>query len=154
MMSKATKSSLVKMAAKGKWDEGIKSTHTIRHFDSFSMDEPTSLGGKDTGATPLEYVAAALNGCKAVMIPLIAKEQNFSFSNLSFETVGILDARGIMGESGVRTYFQKVRFNLEIATEESDESLLELKREVERRCPVYNMFIDAGIQVEVDWKKI
>ena len=148
-----TKSTLVKMAAKGKWEEGIRSSHTIRHFDSFSMDEPVELGGTDSGGTPLEYIAAALNGCKAVMIPLIAKEQNFTYTNISFETVGIVDIRGLMGDENVKTYFQKVRFSLEIETEESDEALHNLKNEVERRCPVFNLFVDAGIPVDVDWKK-
>lgn len=144
---------LVKMAAKAEWDEGIKSTNTIREFESFKMDEPVNLGGTDAGATPLEYVAAALNGCKAVMVPLIAKELNFSFSGISFETAGYVDIRGLMGEKGVRTYFENIVFTLEIETEESDEALEKLKAEVERRCPVYNMFVEAGISVEVDWKK-
>ncbi len=147
------KSTLVKMAAKGKWEEGIKSSHSIRHFQSFSMDEPVELGGTDTGGTPLEYIAAALNGCKAVMIPLIAKELDFTFSDISFETVGIVDIRGLMGDDSVKTYFQKIRFSLEIETTESEEALNKLKHEVERRCPVFNLFIDAGIPVEVEWKK-
>lgn len=148
-----TTNTLVKMAAKGKWDGGIKSINTIRHFDSFAMDEPVKLGGQDTGGTPLEYISAALNGCKAVMIPLIAKEQNFVFSNLDFETAGYVDIRGLMGEEGVKTYFQKIDFSVEIETNESDEALERLKAEVERRCPVYNLFVDAGITVEVNWKK-
>lgn len=152
-MSSVKKSNLVKMGAKGKWEEGVRSVHTIRDFEAFSMDEPVDLGGKDTGGTPLEYIAAALNGCNAVMIPLIAKEMDFFFSGISFETVGILDARGISGVENVKTYFQKVRFSLEIETDESDEALSQLKNEVERRCPVFNLFVDAGIPVAVDWKR-
>lgn len=149
----STRSQLVKMAATGEWEDGIRSTNRIRHFEAFSMDEPVELGGTDAGGTPLEYIAAALNGCKAVMIPLIAKELNFSFTGISFSTTGIVDVRGLMGEADVKTYFQKVRFTLEIETEESEDALLKLKEAVERRCPVYNLFVDAGIQVEVDWKK-
>ncbi|MBE1556702.1 OsmC family protein [Sporosarcina limicola] len=152
-MTTSKKSSLVKMAAKGKWEDGICSTNTIRHFEDFLMDEPTELGGTDAGGTPLEYIAAALNGCKAVMIPLIAAEQKFTFTDISFETTGIVDVRGLMGDENVKTYFQKVRFSLEIETTESDEALAILKNEVERRCPVYNLFVDAGISVEVKWTK-
>ncbi|PXW85632.1 putative OsmC-like protein [Pseudogracilibacillus auburnensis] len=153
MQMSSTTNTLIKMAAKGKWDGGIKSSNTIRHFESFKMDEPVKLGGQDTGGTPLEYIAAALNGCKAVMIPLIAKEQNFTFSSIDFETDGYVDIRGLLGEEGVKTYFQKILFSVEIETDESDEALERLKAEVERRCPVYNLFVDAGISVEVDWKK-
>lgn len=151
-MTNTTKN-LVNMAAKAKWDGGIKSVNSIRHFDSFSMDEPVHLGGQDTGGTPLEYVSAALNGCNAVMIPLIAKEKDFSFSGIDFDTQGFVDFRGLMGEEGVRTYFEKVIFTVEIETEESEEALNDLKAEVERRCPVFNLFIAAGIDVESNWKK-
>lgn len=146
-------STLVKMSAKAKWEEGIRSSNTIRHFEEFSMDEPEELGGTDTGGTPLEYIAAALNGCKAVMIPLIAKEQGFTFTGLSCDTTGIVDIRGLMGEENVKTYFQKIRFILEIETKESDEAVEKLKDEVERRCPVFNLFTDAGISVDVKWIK-
>lgn len=149
MTTKST--NLVKMAAKAEWNEGIQSTNTIRNFETFTMDEPVNLGGKDAGATPLEYVSAALNGCKAVMIPLIAKELNFSFSGISFETAGYVDFRGIMGEEGIRTYFQNVDFTVEIETTESDDTLEKLKAEVERRCPVYNLFVEAGITVNTKW---
>lgn len=144
-------STLVKMGATAKWEAGIRSVNRVRDFDPFLMDEPVELGGTDTGATPLEYIAAALNGCKAVMIPLIAEEQNFTFTELNFDTTGILDIRGLMGEEGVKTYFQKVRFTLEITTEETEEAINKLKAEVERRCPVYNLFADAGIPVDAKW---
>ncbi|ARD47940.1 OsmC family protein [Sporosarcina sp. P33] len=146
-------STLVKMGASAAWKEGIRSTHTIRHFEEFSMDEPEELGGTDTGGTPLEYMAATLNGCKAVMVPLIAKEQGFTFTALNFDTTGIVDVRGLMGEENVKTYFQKIRFTLEIETKEPEEAIERLKAEVERRCPVYNLFADAGIPVEANWIK-
>lgn len=153
-MSAIGKSTLVKIGAKAEWEEGVRSTHVIRNFEPFSMDEPKSLGGTDTGANPLEHIAAALNGCKAVMIPIIAKEQNFTFSNIRLETVGTLDARGLMGDKNVKTYFQEIDFVLEIETKESDERINKLKEAVEARCPVYNLFTDAGIPVKVTWKKI
>lgn len=146
-------STLVKIGASGEWTEGVRSTHQIRGFEAFSMDEPAELGGTDTGANPLEYIAAALNGCKAVMIPLIAQEQNFAFSALKFDTTGIVDTRGLMGDETVKTYFQKVRFTVEITTEETEAAIEKLQAEVEKRCPVFNLFKDAGIAVEAKWLK-
>lgn len=152
-MSSKNGATLVKMGATGKWDKGIQSSHVIRDFAPFEMDEPVKLGGADAGATPLEYIAAALNGCNAVMIPLIAKEQKFTFTNIAFDTQGLVDLKGLMGVQGVRTYFEKVHFTVEIETSESAAAIEKLKAEVERRCPVFNLFIAAGIAVEVDWKK-
>lgn len=87
------------------------------------------------------------------MIPLIANEQGFAFTAIHFDTTGIVDARGLMGEEGIKTHFQKVRFVCEITTHESDEAIEQLKAEVERRCPVYNLFANAGIPVESKWIK-
>jgi uncharacterized OsmC-like protein len=149
----AQASTLVKVSAKGKWESGVKTNISIRNFPAFSMDEPAELGGTDAAPTPLEYVVAALNGCNGVMIPLVAKELGFTFSGIDFETTGIIDIRGLMGEEGVRTHFQKVRFHVNIQTEESEERIEQLKNEVERRCPVLNLLLDAGIKVDTKWSK-
>lgn len=151
MMSQT--STLVKVTATGKWESGVKTNISVRNFPVFSMDEPTQLGGADAGPMPLEYVVAALNGCNGVMIPLVAKELDFTFSDIDFETTGIVDTRGLLGEEGVRTHFQKIRFHVNIQTEESEERIEQLKKEVERRCPVYNLFVDAGIEVDTKWSK-
>jgi uncharacterized OsmC-like protein len=142
----AQASTLFKVSAKGKWESGVKTNINIRNFPAFSMDEPVELGGVDAAPNPLEYVAAALNGCNGVMIPLVAKELNFTFSGI--------DIRGLMGEEGVTTHFQKVRFHVNIQTEESEERVEQLKNEVERRCPVLNLLLDAGVKVDTKWSKI
>lgn len=49
------------------------------------MDEPEELGGTDERPTTMEYILAALAGCTSVMILLIAKELNFSFTGIQFE---------------------------------------------------------------------
>jgi uncharacterized OsmC-like protein len=149
----AQASTLVKVAAKGKWESGVKTNISIRNFPAFSMDEPVELGGTDTAPNPMEYVVAALCGCNGVMIPLVAKELDFAFSGIDFEATGIIDVRGLMGEEGVRPHFQKVRFNVNIQTEESEERIEQLKNEVERRCPVFSLLHDAGVKVDTKWSK-
>ena len=144
---------IIKVASKGKWESGVKTSLSIRDFSPFIMDEPESLGGTDEGANPMEYVLAALSGCTSVMIALIAQEQSFRFSGVEFENVGYIDLRGLMGAEGVLPHFQKVRFEVIISTEESDERIAELKAEVEKRCPVFNLLRDAGVPIEADWIK-
>ncbi|BAU26821.1 putative OsmC-like protein [Aneurinibacillus soli] len=147
-------SSLFKVSATGTWESGVKTNISIRDFTSFPMDEPPVLGGTDTGPNPMEYVVAALNGCKGVMIPLVAQELGFTFAGIDFETTGIIDTRGLMGEEGVSPHFQKIRFHVNIKTEESEERIEQLKNEVERRCPVFNLFVDAGIKIDVKWSRV
>lgn len=44
--------------------------------------------------------------------------------------------------------------NIVVDTDESDEALMRLKEEVERRCPLFNLLEDAGVDVESIWSKI
>ena len=43
----------------------------IRQFQ-ITADEPTHLGGTDTGATPTELVFAGLGSCKAITLQMYA----------------------------------------------------------------------------------
>lgn len=144
-------SSLIQVQAQTTWQSGVQSTSQIRDFAPVVMDEPLALGGKDKGANPMEYLVAALNGCKAVMIPLIAQELKFEFSSLSFDSQGTIDLRGLMGVEGVSPHFQQLNFTVYIETEESEQRLAALQTAVATRCPVYNLLKDAGVQLHTQW---
>lgn len=146
-------SNIIQVAASTTWTSGVASQSQIRDFAPVLMDEPVFLGGQDSGANPLEYVLAALNGCKAVMIPLIAKELKFKFSDLRFETTGSVDLRGLMGQAGISSHFQQLSLHVFISTEESDARLEQLKHAVASRCPVYNLLKDAGVNLETLWQR-
>ncbi|WP_203362495.1 OsmC family protein [Bacillus sp. REN10] len=142
---------LVKLTTKGAWDEGVKTSIYIRDFAPVIMDEPEDLGGTNQGANPMEYVLASLTGCASVMISMISKEKNFQYSRVEFENTGVLDVRGLMGVPSVSPHFQTVRYHVRLTTDESVERVDELRKEVERRCPVYNLLKDAGVHVQSTW---
>ncbi|MDC3411970.1 OsmC family protein [Aquibacillus sp. 3ASR75-11] len=144
---------IVKVSTKGKWEEGVRTKVYVRDFDPIVLDEPEELGGSDQGPNPVEYVLASLSGCTLVLIEMIAKELNFSYTGIEFENEGLLDLRGMNGVEGVSPHFQKVTFKVIIDTDESDNRLKQLNEEVIRRCPVYNLLKDAGIELESPWIK-
>lgn len=145
---------ILEVAARSEWQSGLQTHNQIRGFDPVVMDEPKALGGEDQGPNPLEYLVASLNGCKGVMIPLVAKELDFQFSELSFDTKGTVDLRGLMGEPGVSTHFQSLTFQVSIKTEESAERLQALQSAVAERCPVYNLLRDAGVSLQTEWARV
>lgn len=144
---------LLKITTSGKWEEGLKTSISIRDFSALIVDEPKNLGGTDEGPNPVEYVLAALSSCTSVMIGLISKEKNFIYQGVDFENSGILDLQGLMGVEGVSPSFQSVNFDVIFRTAETDLRLEELKEEVEKRCPVYNLLKDAGVRIESKWYK-
>ncbi|MFX3623874.1 MAG: OsmC family protein [Ectobacillus sp.] len=144
---------LLKVKTSGKWEGGLKTSISIRDFSKLIVDEPKNLGGTDEGPNPVEYVLGALSSCTSVMIALIAKEKNFSYEGVEFENNGTLDLQGLAGVDGVSPHFQSVSFDVIFRTDESASRIEELKEEVEKRCPVYNLLKDAGVRIESNWYK-
>lgn len=142
---------LVKVSASGKWISGVETELNVRNFSPFVTDEPVFLGGTDKGPNPMEYVVGAFIGCYSVMISLISQEFEFAYNEVEFNTTGIIDTRGLMGVEGVSPHFQKIRLNVHIETSEVDERIVQLQESVEKRCPAFNLFKDAGIPLDVKW---
>lgn len=146
-------SQLLKVETNGVWKEGVKTEISIRHFEPFVVDEPKSLGGTDEGPNPVEFVLAGLSSCTSVMIAIIAKELQFSYEAVEFVNEGSLDLQGLMGVEGVSPHFQSVEFDVTIKTEETEARIQQLKEKVEKRCPVMNLLVDAGVPVTSNWVK-
>jgi uncharacterized OsmC-like protein len=127
----------------------MRARHEVRDFE-FHTGEPVAVGGDDSAPTPMEYVAAALAGCLAVVVETVAKEQQLALHSLAVDTTATMDRRGFTGTADVSPHFQEVvlraRFGLDDVT-----ALPLLQREVERRCPAFNLIKDAGVPVVVDW---
>lgn len=142
---------LVTTSAAARWQQGMKTDVKVRQFGSIVMDEPEALGGTDQGPNPMEFVMAALDGCVAVMINLIAGEMNFKFSDMELKADGVLDLRGLMGTADVTRHFEQVTLNVTLRTTEPPERLAELRDKVHGRCPAINLLKDAGVNLTADW---
>ncbi|WP_078429596.1 OsmC family protein [Alkalihalobacterium alkalinitrilicum] len=121
--------------------------HTI------TIDEPADMGGNDTGADPLTILLSSLAGCENVIANMVAKEMSFDLQGIEFDIKGLLDLRGLMGEEGVKPYFEKVTINAKVKTSESQERVNELQSKTDKRCPVFTTFEAAGIELVPNWVK-
>lgn len=145
-----TNTELRKVRAGSVWLGGTKTKQHVRDF-SFIVDEPEKLGGTDAGPTPLEYVMGAFNGCLLVVIEIVAREQQFHYEDIVLSSYGTVDRRRLFGTADVSPHFQEVVNDIEFISSESPERLQQLQAEVTRRCPMYNLYVDAGIQVQLNW---
>lgn len=123
---------------------------TIRNFQYF-IDEPKKLGGGNKAPTPMEHILGALNGCFAVTIEMVAKEKCYKLENLSVQSEGVIDQRGLFGTAKVSPHFQKVNINIEVCGDECLKSFDVIKKESVKRCPVYNLIKDSGALVQISW---
>ncbi|MEQ9476636.1 OsmC family protein [Marinovum algicola] len=130
--------------------------HTLVSVSSRShrwiIDEPEHKGSTDLGPTPLESLLGSLVGCESVVLKLVAKAIGFEFTDLTLTCTGTADMRGARGVKGVRPYFTTVDMVIEIETDESEKRLELLRRNVEQRCPVMNLFESADVEMNVIWK--
>lgn len=148
-----TTAQLFEVSSTGKWVSGLKTEISIRDFSPVFVDEPKALGGKDEAPNPVEYVLAGLTSCTSVMIALIAKEQDFSYSAVEFSNKGTLDLRGLAGDPNVSPHFETVSYNVDITTDESNDKIEALRVAVENRCPVLNLLKDANVKINANWTK-
>ncbi len=150
-----TQPKLMTMRVQGAWTgSGLRTDVKVRHFDPLVMDEPEELGGSDQGPNPMEYMLGALIGCESVVLAIVAGEQGFAYTGVSFDLRGTLDLRGLEGVDGVRPYFEKITGTIKVETPESSETLQALAEEVERRCPVYTTLEAANVTFDVTWQAV
>ncbi|KPV44327.1 OsmC family protein [Alicyclobacillus ferrooxydans] len=130
-----------------------KRTDVTTKGHSFTIDEPTSMGGTNVGASPLEYLLGALAGCEEVIAQGVAKKLDFELHGIEFDVEGVLDPRGLAGEPGIQPYFQKVTTIARVQTCETPERILQLREAVEKQCPVFTLIEAAGVEIESRWEK-
>lgn len=120
-------------------------------YGDFATDEPVAHGGSGEGPSPLQAVLGALCGCESVTFRRTSTEMGFEYSAIEFEAEFTIDIRGRLGVREVRPHFQTIRVVATVTTSETPERLAEVVEETEKRCPVYNLVIDAGVNAEMTW---
>ncbi len=130
---------------------------TIVDFGEYGhvvTDEPIAHGGSGEGPSPLQTVLGALCGCESVTFRRTATEMGFEYDSIGFEAEYTIDIRGRMGKRDVRPHFQTIRVEAKVTTDEPEERLREVVEETERRCPVFNLVSDAGVNLVVRWVRV
>lgn len=125
-----------------------KTISRVRGFEVVT-DEKT---GTNIGPSPLETVLCALTGCEGVIINRCAKAMGFRYTGVEFECDGWVDGRGSRGVRGVRPHFGRVALKVIVLTDEPEDRLAKLRKNVELRCPVMNLLRDADVRLDVTWE--
>ena len=137
---------------KARNDGGTRTKVQVRDFEPVYTDEPASLGGSNTAPSPLETVLVALVGCDGVIINGVAKAMGFDYAAVELDCQSQIDVRGPKGVPGVRPYFEKATLQIVLYTDEPEDRVNRLIRNVEFRCPVMNLFRAADVELDVDWQ--
>lgn len=118
------------------------------HGFKVTMDEPPSMGGTDTGMSPVEGLLVALGSCQVVTASAFAKSQGIDLKDYWVEIEGDLDPAGFMkGAPGVPVGFQEIRLKVHIKTDASEDKVEAFQKFVESRCPVDRSLVQ-GVAVQ------
>ena len=134
----------------GVWQGRYRTDVAARDF-AFTVAEPEGLGGDDAGPNPLEYVLGGFQGCVAVVVETVAKERGITIDDLRLGVSGTIDLRGFLGVPGVSPSFESIDGWVRLRADIDAEQFEGLVAETERRCPLYNLFRDAGVTPEIRW---
>lgn len=103
----------------------------------FLLDEPTGLGGTDTGMNPVEAVLCALGACKCIVARCFAKAHGIDLQDFHIELEGDLDPDGFMGKNkNVKIGFSEVRTKICIKSSSPKEDIEKFVEFIDRTCPV------------------
>ncbi|WP_045822908.1 OsmC family protein [Williamsia herbipolensis] len=119
----------------------------------FETDAYPAFGGKDEAPSPLFYALGSLTSCNQVTAALVAKDLGITLGRFSFTVQGDLDTLVLVkGEEG-NANFDKVSVRATVETDATDEQFSTFVSEIERRCPVTQLFVRSGLEFDNQWTR-
>ena len=147
--------------ANGTWINGTHSRVTFADFHgagsehkhvadySADADHPAVLTGTDQGASPVEYLLAALSFCITAGIANIAAARGVALEEVESSVEGDIDLRGILGLSDeVRNGYEGIRINFRIRGDAPPEKLREVVEQSRARSAVFDV-LTKGVPVAI-----
>lgn len=100
------------------------------------VDEPRSVGGDDSAASPVDAFLALLAGCQAITYRMWADLLDIPLERVSIRCEGDMDMGGFFGIADVRPGFDAIRLEVTLAGPADEARYAELREMVERTCPL------------------
>ena len=118
---------------------GFRSEVKLRHH-ALTIDEPTGIGGSDSGPTPVELVLAALGTCQEITYRAFATALGIPLEGVAVTVEGDIDFRGFFAiDETVRPGFGALRVKVNLQSTASALDRARLIAAVNQHCPVLDM---------------
>ena len=126
-------------------------------------DVPRKMGGRDTAPQPVETLLTAWMGCTqatALFVGRQMKPNRLLIDRLVFDVQGHRDERGALTlpveqQAPVPSRLYRVQGTITVhrvgGQAITDQEMEILREQTELRCPVANMMIASGCQMNVEW---
>lgn len=94
-------------------------------------DEPLTIGGKDAGPSPAEYLCMALASCTAITLRMYLKRKDWKVDQIK---VNVSLVKAADAPSGVNTFYCRLDLGNEL-TEEQHQKLIQIAD----ACPLHRL---------------
>jgi len=119
-----------------RWQGGFKSEARSRNLPAASSDEPTTLGGADTAANPVEQLLGALGNCLAVGYAANATVAGIRIKSLRLDLEGNIDLQTFLGLAESNAGFDAIRVKVHLDADAPAEAIKKLHDKVVKTSPV------------------
>ncbi|KAM0253639.1 hypothetical protein ACHAQJ_007151 [Trichoderma viride] len=121
----------------------------------FSTDTYKALGGKEGAPSPLAYALASLASCTQVTGSMAAKDNRIELGKWNVSVKGVLPTDVLVKGKQGNSNWESVVLNVEVQTDvgggTEDPKFQHFAAEVERRCPITQLFTRSGVAVKSQW---
>ncbi len=115
------------------------------------IDEPEIRGGTGSGASPLAHLTAALASCQTMQTVKVAEAMRFTHGAIRTKCSTTTERMPSTKGNDRVMRFTEAQIEIEVETNEAPERIERLKILSEDRCPVSNLFADAGAKPIITW---
>lgn len=116
------------------------------------------MGGANLAPQPVETLLAALIGCTQATALFVGRQLGVVIDKMEFDISAGRDERGALQlpidqTPSMPSRLQEISGTVQVYTADvlSKETLHVLKEQTETRCPVANMVVASGCQMNVEW---
>ncbi|WP_375424371.1 OsmC family protein [uncultured Friedmanniella sp.] len=132
---------------------GVAQNVTVvgEHAHTFTSDTYPAFGGADAAPSPLAYTLGALTSCNQIAAQLVAKDLGVRLGEFTISAVGDFDPSVFVGGVEGNANFDSVTVEASVQTDADAATFATLVSELERRCPVTQLFKRSGLEFTSTW---
>ena len=130
---------------------GLGEDHHHRSTFEFDADHPECFASEDHGATPTEYVLAALASCLTAGVAAVAQHRQIQLNTVDATIEGKMNVLGILGaDPDTRNGFNDISVRFAIDADASPDDIRAIVAQSQKRSAVYDIVTNpTNVSVEV-----
>ncbi|KAK4185312.1 OsmC/Ohr family [Podospora australis] len=122
---------------------------------TISTDTYTTLGGGDTAPSPVAYNLASLSSCNQVTGFVVAQNHGIRTGQWNVRVDALLPTAVLVGGAEGNPNWESVHLTARVQTDiqggSEDPKFQHFVKEVERRCPITQLFKLSGVKFSSEW---